>query len=643
MVWYATGSALALMAAIALSHPVPSGTASSTPRTYYVDPQTGSNDNDGLSPQTPWRNPPGTRTADDRNFYSHRWGAVTAARNVQCGDTILLKGGAVQTRDQGGAWRIDDGLNEHGDGFYATHCPEHAPITIRVATASEWPGSSGGFALDGRGISATCLATCGDTHGLIHIQDVDTLTLAGSGAPARLIVRHAAGSGWQTHNVLVTASRSPGAKTERFMGRWLELSHAQSTGIGIGPAEQFVVEHTTSHHNGASGFSTGNMNDNPVVGGAFEDVEAYANGQHAVSGIGDEFLFLGCRSCYLIGGIAHDGNLRGLNFGNVTDFRGNDMFLLVRDSAFWNNGRTADDRGVWQGGVCWSGDDRPGGQVQRGILERVRIFRNREGGGPCAYGQGWAEAWNSVWWENGWDKSVGGAGDIAVAAGGDIEYLGVFNSIVQKSGSSISWTLSGPSGFNATRCPLSDYNLYIPAADNNELLADFDCYGSSALNYTGRTYAAPPKFMGGHDRIGSARSAYGSQFVSVPASAVTAGTFHLPASSSAIDAGTYLLRAASAGSGATITVAGNGASSDPRHYLISPESYYQARGDVVQIKNASCQGGKGAYGSAERARITSMSATTITLDRICSWQGGAGIHFPWSGAAPDMGVAEFSP
>src|SRR5262249_10497989 len=72
---------------------------------YYVDPVTGTNTNNGTSPRTPWQNPPGTRTANNSGFISSAWGAITTSAKVRCGDVILLKGGATQTSQKGGAWR----------------------------------------------------------------------------------------------------------------------------------------------------------------------------------------------------------------------------------------------------------------------------------------------------------------------------------------------------------------------------------------------------------------------------------------------------------------------------------------------------------------------------------------------------------
>ena len=173
--------------------------------TYFVDPTKGNNAHNGISPGTAWRNPPGTRTASNSGFISTTWGGISTTKKIQCGDTILLKGGATQTRRQGGGWRIDNGPNKDGTGYYTTGCPQGAPITIRVATPAEWGDSTanGNFTLDGNNVTATCLRFCGDTQGLVHIQDIDTLIFGGNSATQRLVIKHAAAVNVKAHNLLV--------------------------------------------------------------------------------------------------------------------------------------------------------------------------------------------------------------------------------------------------------------------------------------------------------------------------------------------------------------------------------------------------------------------------------------------------------
>jgi len=88
--------------------------------TYYVDPATGTNTNNGTSSTTPWQNPPGTRTPSDldsdgcNGFISCTWGdlsttplgPISTTNKIQCGDVILLKGG--EHADKRAGWCMAD-------------------------------------------------------------------------------------------------------------------------------------------------------------------------------------------------------------------------------------------------------------------------------------------------------------------------------------------------------------------------------------------------------------------------------------------------------------------------------------------------------------------------------------------------------
>ncbi len=85
--------------------------------------------------------------------------------------------------------------------------------------------------------------------------------------------------------------------------------------------------------------------------------------------------------------------------------------------------------------------------------------------------------------------------------------------------------------------------------------------------------------------------------------------------------------------------------SDPRSFFIAPNSNWGIgpnNGDTIQIKGAACNNSALELGSTERARIVSMTGTSISLDRVCSWTDSAGIHLPWTGSAPDIGAFEYT-
>lgn len=120
------------------------------------------------------------------------------------------------------------------------------------------------------------------------------------------------------------------------------------------------------------------------------------------------------------------------------------------------------------------------------------------------------------------------------------------------------------------------------------------------------------------------------------------------ASTRHVDAAASFCRAASAGSGTTIALTCDGASTDPRYYFPDPAGFYH-------LDNAACRGqgvraadaiDTGCYdvqiqGACGVREIVSMSATSITFSGgACSWTAGAMVHVPWSGAAPDLGALE---
>jgi hypothetical protein len=325
---------------------------------------------------------------------------------------------------------------------------------------------------------------------------------------------------------------------------------------------------------------------------------------------------LGCTSCYLVRGRHHDGYDRGLNFGEAGS--GAAFRLLIRDSEFWNNGRNTDNLSGFQSGPCWSGDDNPGGNQQRGVLERSIVYRNEEAGGVCAYGAGWGEVWNSVFYGNGWDSAQTGRCDLAFAI--DTDHFAVFNTIVQKSSATPSIFCAGaPHGSGSGQCATSNYNLFRPNSSDSENLSDTNC-GSG-----GKTFANPPGFIGANSKVGIA---FNINFVALDPTTYANSDFHIMSGSDAIDAGTCMFRAGNAGSGTTIrSLTATGGSSDPRLYFIEPASYKGAVGDTINIGNS-------------RVTITSLTSSSISFTPSVSWSAGACVHLAYSGSAPDMGVFE---
>jgi hypothetical protein len=189
----------------------------------------------------------------------------------------------------------------------------------------------------------------------------------------------------------------------------------------------------------------------------------------------------------------------------------------------------------------------------------------------------------------------------------------------------------------------------------------------------GNTMASPPPFISlettnkvGYGAtndplfIGTGGSCYSGAF---DGRVYSDCNFNLQAGSPAIDAGTYFMLTSGAGFGSTVAVKANtpepyqvgslGVNWAPakRPFYDDPRTYFIALGanwgidasqsDVIRIKGATCTNAAADLGSVERAKVVSMTATSITLDRTCTWSDGAGVHLPWAGTAPDMGAYEF--
>lgn len=591
--------------------------APATAATYYVDPGPANcstrNGNPGTSPANPWCNPPGTRNAGNAAFYSTSWGGITASNKVACGDLILLKGGSTQASGQGGAWRIDTN--------YYRDCGSGSRTTVRVASSAEWSGSSGHFTLDGSGITPTCVTFCGGggVAALIDVEGVDYVNVGGISDTQRLIVRDSSDSNVLGHS----------ATGLRF--QYVESIGAAGRGFSIGVVTTWLITNSLAHDNGASGFNTGLLSNNASDLGGIVDTEAYTNGGNQPGGNADQFNFGEADNLWCVRCISRLAVERGFDMGSVSNV-GTSNRTTCRDCRLYDNGTASVYPNVQYWGACASGDDNSGnGREDQMIFQRSIFYRNEGGGGPCAYGQGWAEVWNSLFFRNA--QTFPPNGDVTIATGNDIVRLGVFNTIVQRRDRN-SWSTTGPSGFGTSRSPVSNFNLFRPNAANSEPLG-------------GGTYASPQSVFGPNDKIGIAHS-IGWQSISGNCDGGTfdfnACDFHLTAGSSAIDAGTYMMKANGGGSGTTINVLSNapGANlvNDPRIYFIGPNSYLDATPDTIQIQSATCAVGSPAL-SAGRAVIAGMTSTTITLDRACTWANGAGVHLPWAGVAPDMGAFEF--
>jgi hypothetical protein len=602
--------------------------------TYYVDPRSGCSDaNPGTASGAPWCTPPGTVNVANSGWLHASWGSITTSNKIQCGDTILLKGGSTQTSAQGGGWAIRNGWRGDGVGFYTANCAPDSPITFKVATSAQWPGSTGHFTLDGTGMARVCLtigaafpgfAPCGtggpDSY-LVGIEDLDSIVFGGASETQRLRILNSPNNGIELYGS-DGGGNSCGTDTgQHIIAEYLEVANSAENGAAVACMNNSVVRRSVFHNNQDGGVATGFSFDYRNQNFGFEDIETYENNDcTSTSFVGAESFFLGCTSCYLVRSKHHDGCDRGLNMGEVGS--GAEFRLLVRDAEFWQNGRSSNNLTGVQSGPCTSGDDSPGGNQQRTIFERSIIYRNEEIGGPCAYGQGWAEVWNSVFYGNGWDPTTFGRCDIAYAI--DTDRVGIYNTIAQKSPANTGIYCDGAPHGSASSgaCPTGDYNLFRPDSSDTEALASG---GGNCGTGGGTTFANPPGFVGAHSKVGTA---FPINFVALDPTVYANNDFHITSGSAAIDAGTCFFRAGNTSSGTTISsLSAGGGATDPRLYFIEPASYKGAVGDTINI-------------GSDQVTITSMTATSISFTPSTSWATNDCIHLAYTGSAPDLGVFE---
>jgi hypothetical protein len=604
--------------------------------TYYVDPNAGSNANAGTTAASPWLNPPGTRTASNSGYWSTTWGAISTANKIKCGDVLLVKGGSTQTSAKGGSWWITP-------TYYSATCTAGARITIRIASSDEWSGSTGHFTINGSGVTASCDGSWCATDrepALVNVGGVNFTELRGLSATQRIVLTNSSLVG-----LSVGCPGSPGCsgRINGFRGDWLDVNHAAFNGIAVGNANNWQISNVTASYITSGGLLTGFVNDWPVNGGAYVNATVSDSGCGSAaapdctsdnSGAADAFNFSGGENMWCVNCTAHDTGERGASGGVVVDSKMTaDWKLHWRNFTTYNNGSTCNVNAHWcsAAGIRPSGNDWYNSAVLRSFIVGLVGWGNKHAC-DAAYGGAFQEVWHATCYNNGF----GGGAEHQLLS----EDVGQrwFNSIDSLQGSNTASYQAGtadgqlPQG---TFTPVAMSNCYRPAA------ADSESFGAAFNGWPGvGTYANPPAWISrATNKIGLANC--DPKFTALSTSSFAANNFRLQAGSSAIDAGRFFLLANGAGSAqTTMTVKANGGWSDPRDFFIGPTSYLDAVPDTIQIQNATCAAGTPAL-AAGQAVIASMTATTITLDRPCTWADNAGVHLPWSGSAPDMGAFEF--
>lgn len=613
-----------------------------TATTYYVDPALGSDTNLGTSPNAgavppagPWQTLPGTRTVNNSGFLRAAWGNTA---HIACGDTIYLKAGTQASQLQGGAWSIDA-------TYYTMGCPHTNPIAIRVSDAAAWPGSSGHFVFNAFGMTPTVGTNGYSSHpAAIMVSNIDSVVLTGADASRQLYITFANAAANEWALIVNTTTGS----VDDFQAGYLRIVNS-SNGFNVGNAARFVVRDSVlvGAAGGATrgGWHTG-LNADQLVDGAFLDCEVSAVGSLTAENQDDGFFLVGGRRVWVIRGYAHDNTHRGINYGVINDAGSTDFRYLFRDIRIEQNGSackpsvTNPDAQVWcfGAGMDGSGDDNVTGRDVLAVVQGARSCRNRMGG-LSAYGGARADYWHVTSWGDGYDRTDNVSGSIVYDRSGG--QIALHNSISQQRGDGN----SKPWGYNAAGAgpfdvvPISDTNLYRAFTTATSALSSFRFSGATFLT-SGVTFAGSASlgFLGASDYAGTGND---PDFLATNDTDCTTMNFELGISSAAVDAGaTYYMRTngSQPTPGSVVSVLGNGLSNDPRDYFVPTEDatgapWAGAVGDVIQIVGAVCT-------PTGNPRIVSMTTSSITLDRSCTWTHSAGIHLPWGGSAPDQGALE---
>ena len=643
---------------------------------YYVDPVTGNNANNGTSPSTPWQNPPGTRNIADTGFYSSTWGSISTTNKIKCGDTIYLKGGATQTSAEGGAWDFDS-------IYYTNTCTTGSRITLKVATNAEWAGAGGHFTLDATNVVPAVAGTGCDWPGIVAIHQLSFFQILGRSDTARFRVTH----GLTPHTFIVPAcwasSFNPtgvvavGNPHQGLRLDWIEITDTYF-GMQVGQYNNWQVSNIVVSGVKSGGLLTGLAADLKNDGGAYVNATVHDSGCGSSAfpdciddnrGQEDGFSFTGHVNMWCVNCTSYNNGERGFSGGVIRDWRmTSDYVAHWRNLVAYSNGLRCGGDETGNGNQCSSVGFMPSGSdwyndaLSRNYVVGL-ISWGHKYGGASAYGGAHAEVWHADTYYNGYSSWGGSEHGLLT----DDRYQGLINSIIQQysttRGAYSGGDSSGGTLPRGTFTPGAYNNCYRPFSSDNQTLGaslawNYNqlCTGSQTpyscctgldtgtCNGTGwpglGTYASPPSWIGATNKVGLA--ACDPKFTALSTTSFAANDFTLQADSTATDAGRFLMLANGAGSNATtLTVQANGGGSDPRYYFISPVSYLDAVADTIQIKDAVCQNAEAELGSAERAKIVSMTATAMTLDRACTWSDNAGVHLPWEGSAPDMGAYEY--
>lgn len=573
--------------------------------TYYVDADNGNDNNSGISTSAPWRTIPGTMTADGTTFLSGgSWGNVTGgAAVIGCADQVLLRGGTTQkgSDDNAGSVLIDS-------RYWANNCAG-APNRLKVATSAEWNISTGGYVIDGTGVTAYLNSNVGypSPHVAMVAIGINKISLGGASATQPLIVQNTQRGGF--------AINAQNTTLNSIDLRYFELHNVglQSTGftqgINLGNVSDVIIRDFVIDTTGWTGIDLGLLTGRPTNGVAVRDGRIWNTGATASGTDNTDAVFTEDANAYFLNLDIRNAGARGVNYGaalgagnspstrvrfrNITSFN-NGLRCIIGQAAAalctalhtpyycctgaGTNNCILPSNGAVCGAVGFSGSgDGPttdSGHI-RGTVFGLKSFRNGHAG-AYIYAGAQMDIWNSVVAENGWDR-----GD-----GVDFWYepeqgkFGVHNTIVPRSATlgKKPFGRASSGGPNLFVPPVLDYSAFIPQANGNTY-SDFFFAGGTTYTVGGKTYT---------DGIGTEGSGFVKSasavvgFAATNATNIDANDFHLTSSSTILNGGKCIFKTTGTGD-ATATVIPvtqtdtNQMSSDPREYaIIGSNSFYKA-------------------------------------------------------------------
>ncbi|MEE9350349.1 MAG: LamG-like jellyroll fold domain-containing protein [Flavobacteriaceae bacterium] len=573
-------------------------------QSYYVDKNTGNDNNDGLTLQTAWET------------------VSKAALTVQAGATVFIRQGTYHERlvpaHSGTA---------NNKITYTNYQNEVVKIvgTAELGTTIDDDGNPRYYILEVVKLRKSYIVIEGLTLYHHEIRTCDSPGYGGCWYQQNIVIQiryQDAHHNEILNNKIISPYSLVGLDTDVYM---------KETGISVGAnADYNLIEGNEIRNMSKIGIVLGNgakftkILNNTIID-IYQDCIHYGSGQSVISGT-------------LIEGNILAGSVRsdGVQFNNpATVNRG----IIVRNNIMYNNAENNIDlKGtkdiVIEGNILYSAESdndgfcdgineygTQGGGIGKGAgtpSEDI-IIRNNiiyDNGGGIAIGTGKWRVYNNTLINN--TRYFGGPNSTFTInrkpsySNFWVSQERLFNNIIGDS------PQSEIAAYNSGNNIKADYNLYFNTYKSVEFANFRDVNDWDLISFN------QWKNLTNEDTHSIVAS---PQFVNVPSRPFGAPSqfdFSLQSNSPAIDAGGFVTTATSAGSGTQINVA------DARFFF---DGFGIVQGDLIQFE-----------GQIQTAIITAVdySSNTITVNTSLTWSSGLGLSLAYNGSAPDIGAIEYS-